>query len=379
MGGWLSVVATVPLQVSGLLSPITAEQEASPPFDPAQPFGIVQEELDSVGERMRTSVESSIPALSHAAGYLLKSNVQGKRLRPALMLMLATALDESPPLRERTELDTRPPSTHPGNKRRCQQRIAEIAEIVHVASLLHDDVIDDASTRRGVKALNIVVGNKLAILAGDFLLARVSVTLASLESNRVIKMISRILEDLVSGEIMQMTSTPEDLLRMDHYLDKTYRKTASLMSNGAKAIAGLEGSSEEVIQLAADYGKYLGLAFQIVDDILDFTENSETLGKPAMNDLRSGLATAPILFAAEEFPELKPKISRKFKEDGDVEESIRLLEKSQGLDKARAFAVEHAEKAANCIRKLPMAKNEHAVVARAALLHLTEMVVKRVK
>lgn len=95
------------------------EQEASPLFDPAQPFGIVQEELDAVGERMRSSVGSNIPALEHAAGYLLKSNVQGKRLRPALMLMLATAMDECVPMRDRTQLDSRPPNEHPGHKRRC--------------------------------------------------------------------------------------------------------------------------------------------------------------------------------------------------------------------------------------------------------------------
>lgn len=104
--------------MSGLLSPLAEEKEASPAFDPAQPFGIVQEELDAVGERMRSSVESNIPALSHAAGYLLKSDVQGKRLRPALMLMMATALDDAVPLRERSELDERPPNVNPGHKRR---------------------------------------------------------------------------------------------------------------------------------------------------------------------------------------------------------------------------------------------------------------------
>lgn len=377
MGSWLSVVSTVPLQVSGLLS--SAPEEPAPAFDPARPFSMVQDELDCVGERMRASVSSSIPALEHAAGYFLKSGVQGKRLRPALVLMLATALDDAAPALDRAEKDARAPSVNPGSKRRCQQRIAEISEIVHVASLLHDDVIDEASTRRGVKALNFVVGNKLAILAGDFLLARVSVTLASLDNNEVTKVVSRILEDLVSGEIMQMTSAKEDLLKMEHYLEKTYRKTASLMCNACKSTAILGSCSPEVVQLAADFGKYLGLAFQIVDDILDYTEDSETLGKPALNDLRSGLTTAPVLFAAEEYPELKPLICRKFKEEGDFEKAVELVEKSKGIEKSRAFAIEHAEKAADAIRALPPAKNPHAVVARASLLNLTEMVVKRVK
>lgn len=101
-------------------------------------------------------------------------------------------------------MDLRPPRIHPGSRRRNQQRVAEIAEIVHVASLLHDDVIDEAGTRRGVKALNCVVGNKLAILAGDFLLARVAVTMASLRNTHVIESVAAVLEDLVSGEIMQV-------------------------------------------------------------------------------------------------------------------------------------------------------------------------------
>lgn len=122
----------------------------------------------------------------------------------------------------------------PGDTRRRQQRLAEITELIHVASLLHDDVLDSAATRRGLRALNLEVGNKLAILAGDFLLARASVTLASLRNTEVIELLSRVLEHLVTGEVMQMTAKADRLVSFDHYFKKTYFKTASLIANSAK-------------------------------------------------------------------------------------------------------------------------------------------------
>lgn len=174
------------------------------PFDPKDPFGLVRAEIDAVSERIRQSVVSEIPALDRAAEYFFKVGSEGKRLRPSVILLLASTLSPESPPPYRTQVDTRPANAHIPEIRRRQQRIAEIAEVIHVASLLHDDVIDSAATRRGVESLNIVVGNKLAVLAGDFLLARVSVTLAALRTSEVIEVISNILENLVTGEIMQV-------------------------------------------------------------------------------------------------------------------------------------------------------------------------------
>ncbi len=168
------------------------------------PFSIVQAEVDAISERLRRSVASSIPALNTAAEYFFRVGVEGKRLRPTLIMLMASALSQQPPGPEYTAVDLRPAAEHAGELRRRQQRIAEIAELIHVASLLHDDVLDDASTRRGVLSLNSKQGNKIAILAGDFLLARASVSLAALRNTTIVELLSQVLEHLVSGEVMQV-------------------------------------------------------------------------------------------------------------------------------------------------------------------------------
>lgn len=215
------------------------------------------------------------------------------------MLLLASALGDAPAPVEFYAVDTRPPQDPPGEVRRRQQRIAEIAEMIHVASLMHDDVIDEAKTRRGLASLNSIFSPKVAILAGDYLLARSSVTLAALRDPEVIQYMARVIENLVAGEIMQLRASDQDLSSFEHYLDKTFLKTASLIANSCKSIARLAMAPAEVVALAEAYGRHLGLAFQLVDDVLDFVGTSAILGKPALNDLRSGLATAPVLFAAQ--------------------------------------------------------------------------------
>ena len=134
----------------------------------------------------------------------LQIGAEGKRLRPTMLVLMASAFSAVLPSADLLTVDQSPVNHHPLDMRRRQQRIAEITEMIHVASLLHDDVIDNAETRRGLKALNSAMGNKIAILAGDFLLARASVSLASLRNTEVIELLSQVIEHLVSGEILQV-------------------------------------------------------------------------------------------------------------------------------------------------------------------------------
>ena len=257
-------------------------------------------------------------------------------MRPTVLLLLASALtDVSAAGAVSNAVDHAPAHVVPGDVRRRQQRLAEITELIHVASLLHDDVLDGSATRRGLRALNLEVGNKLAILAGDFLLARASVTLASLRNVEVIELLSRVLEHLVTGEVMQMTAKAERLTSFDHYFQKTYFKTASLIANSAKAIVLLGGHDTQAAELAYDYGRHLGLAFQFQDDVLDFVGSGSVLGKPTLGDLREGIATAPVLFAAEEFPALTPLIERRFKHSGDVERAADWVRASRASSERR--------------------------------------------
>lgn len=343
------------------------------------PFSIVQQEVEVVSERLRHSVSTSIPALKTAAEYFFRRGIEGKRLRPTLVMLMSSALSPTAPSVEYLQIDVRPPGEHAPELRRRQQRIAEIAELIHVASLLHDDVIDDAQTRRGVVSLNTTMGNKVAILAGDFLLARASVSLAALRNTEIVELLSQVLEHLVSGEIMQMTASEDKLLDLEHYLAKTYCKTASLMANSSRAIAVLAGAGPQVSELAWNYGRHLGLAFQVVDDVLDLTASSSILGKPALNDLKSGLATAPVLFAVQEQPALKPLILRRFRESGDVQAAMSLIEQSSGIQRAKELAAHHCNMAADMIRRLPPAQSDHAEISREALIGITQKVLTRSK
>jgi len=201
--------------------------------------------------------------------------------------------------------------------------------------------------------------------------------MSSLLRAEIVELLSRVLEHLVSGEVMQMAASPEQLTSMDYYLDKTFYKTASLMANSARAVAILGDQQQEVCDLAWQYGRHLGLAFQMVDDLLDILGSSKQLGKPALNDLRGGIATAPVLLAVEEQPALIELIRRKFKGSGDVQYALELVQASSGIEQAKALAAQHARLAASQVAALPATDCPHALQAREALVSITHRVLAR--
>ncbi|KAG0257174.1 coq1 putative hexaprenyl diphosphate synthase [Mortierella polycephala] len=262
-----------------------------------------------------------------------------------------------------------------------QRRLGEIVEMIHTASLLHDDVIDGADKRRNLLSANESFGNKMAVLGGDFLLARASIALARLRNHEVTELISTVIANLVEGEFMQLRNGQVEngrnrdgkMTTFEYYMEKTYMKTASLISKSCRSSAVLGGASDEVSDIAYTYGKNIGLAFQLVDDMLDFTVSSAEFGKPVGADLKLGLATAPVLFAWEEYPELGKLIKRNFDQQGDVEMAWDLVLKSQGLAQTRKLAQIHCQRAIAAISQLPDS------LAKTALIQLTEKVLDRKK
>ncbi|XP_073153897.1 solanesyl diphosphate synthase 3, chloroplastic/mitochondrial isoform X3 [Henckelia pumila] len=320
-------------------------------------------------------VVAKVPKLASAAEYFFKMGVEGKRFRPAVLLLMATALNAPLP-RPAPDAAGDPLSKELRSRQRC---IAEITEMIHVASLLHDDVLDDADTRRGIGSLNFVMGNKLAVLAGDFLLSRACVTLASLKNTEVVSLLAMVVEHLVTGETMQMTTSSDQRCSMEYYMQKTYYKTASLISNSCKAIALLAGQTAEVSMLAYEYGKNLGLAFQLIDDVLDFTGTSSSLGKGSLSDISHGIITAPILFAMEEFPELRTIVDQGFDNSANVDRALEYLGKSQGIERTRELAAKHANLASAAIDSLPENDDKDVQKSRRALVELTHRVITRTK
>jgi len=225
--------------------------------------------------------------------------------------------------------------------------------------LFHDDVIDAADTRRGLSSTKGKFGDKVAILAGDFLLARACTALSQLQNLEVIELISMVIEHLVRGEIIQMRpKIPDGTIEvtptpMEAYLQKNYYKTGSLMANACRAAAMLENKDRTTCDAAFQYGRHVGLAFQLVDDILDFEGTGATLGKPVLADIQLGLATAPTLFAAEEFPQLSLLLARNFSQSGDVNRAIDIVQDSEGLRRTKDLATVQTELAIDSLNKLP--------------------------
>ncbi|KAL9264672.1 Solanesyl diphosphate synthase 3, chloroplastic/mitochondrial-like protein [Drosera capensis] len=343
--------------------------------DQLDPFSLVADELSILADRLRDMVVAEVPRLASAAEYFFKFGVEGKRFRPTVLLLMATALH--------VPVSMLPPNavmdTFGMDLRTRQQCIAEITEMIHVASLLHDDVLDDADTRRGIGSLNFVMGNKLAVLAGDFLLSRACVALASLKNTEVVSLLAKVVEHLVTGETMQMTTTSEERCSMEYYMQKTYFKTASLISNSCKSIALLAGQTTEVATSAYDYGKNLGLAYQLIDDVLDFTGTAASLGKGSLSDIRHGIITAPILFAMEEIPQLREVVERGLSDPEDVDLALEYLGRSRGIQRAKDLAAKHAALASEAIDSLPQTEDEDVRRSRRALVDLTRRVLTRTK
>jgi hexaprenyl-diphosphate synthase len=253
------------------------------------PFKLVGPEMTSLAENIRTLLGSGHPTLAKVAKYYI-SNEGGKHFRPLVVLLVSKALsnnrvtripfsyDQDDPISPSAVLnDTNPDlplseleetKEGSGGITPSQRRLAEITEMIHAASLLHDDVIDESLTRRNNPSCVSVFGNKMSILGGDFLLGRASVALARLRNAEVIELLATVIANLVEGEFMQLKNiirdgTDEQESAIDYYLRKTYLKTASLISKSCRAAAILGGSSPELADAAYSFGRNLGLAFQV--------------------------------------------------------------------------------------------------------------------
>ncbi|KAJ3472387.1 hypothetical protein NLG97_g11031 [Lecanicillium saksenae] len=220
----------------------------------------------------------------------------------------------------------------------------------------------------------------MAVLAGDFLLGRASVALARLRNAEVVELLATVIANLVEGEFMQLKNTERDERNprwseetLSYYLQKTYLKTASLISKSCRAAALLGNTDVATVDAAYSYGRNLGLAFQLVDDMLDYTRSNKDLGKPAGADLELGLATAPLLFAWKENPELGALVGRKFEKPGDVQRARELVLQSDGIEQTRALAHDYSEKAIAAIAHFPESE------AKNGLIEMAEKTVKRKK
>src|SRR2546421_12206996 len=243
----------------------------------SQLFASIQADLDQVDTTFQERATSGLAILNSASMHALGS--QGKRLRTAITLL----------------------SGKLNNYRFDKLLLLSVAfEMVHLATLIHDDIVDEASTRRGKPTVNALWGDKIAILLGDYYFAKTAGLIADIEDFRIDHLFSDTVAMVCEGTIMEMMSAGRVDLTVDAYYEKIKYKTACLIAACSKGGAIVSGASDEEIAWLQDYGMNLGVAFQIIDDILDYTEDQSTIGKPAGNDLRQGMVTLPLIYALQE-------------------------------------------------------------------------------
>ncbi|XP_014208489.1 decaprenyl-diphosphate synthase subunit 1 [Copidosoma floridanum] len=323
------------------------------------PYKLIEADLKDVYEDIRKELVSNTQneELRTIATYYFGG--QGKALRPMVAILVAKAINYH---KDKSSVLLAP-----------QRQVAMISEMIHSASLVHDDVIDQSDFRRGKPSINALWNQKKVTMAGDYILAVASMMIARLHNDDVTLTLSQVVTDLVQGEFMQLGSKETENERFAHYLTKTYRKTASLIANSAKSVAMLGGADENLAEVAFQYGRNIGLAFQLVDDLLDFVSSSDTMGKPTAADLRLGLATAPVLFACKHYPELNPMILRRFQEPDDVDRAFQLVHKSQGLEQTKFLAQKH------CIEAVRFAQSLTESPYQQSLLVVSDLVINRIK
>lgn len=295
------------------------------------PIKAIENEFQSLNNNLYKMIAVDNAILYSAAEQLFKAG--GKRIRPIILLNIAKSTSQHNP----TSIE--------------QKRLAEITEIIHTASLVHDDIIDDCDTRRGVNTVHNLFNNKVAVLAGDFLFAQSSWYLANLNNLEVVKIISKIIIDFAEGEIRQGTKSFNYNISMEEYIEKSFYKTASLLACSCKATVMLSNNIDIKKNNFYLYGKHIGLAFQVIDDILDIISTSKELGKPAGLDLKNGNLTASLIFTLDKKEKLYRLINQEFQFVNNVNEAIDTIKQTNSIQKAKDIAIEHMQLAIHIIER----------------------------
>jgi octaprenyl-diphosphate synthase len=300
-----------------------------PSLDPI--MALVAHDMNLVNAVILDRMQSDIPLIPELAGHLIAGG--GKRMRPMLTLASAQLLG------------------YPGNR---HHKLAAAVEFIHTATLLHDDVVDSSDLRRGRRTANIIWGNPASVLVGDFLFSRSFELMVEADSLKALKILSNASAVIAEGEVNQLTAVRRIDLSEDRYLDIIGAKTAALFAAACR-IAAVVAERPEAEELALDaYGRNLGIAFQLVDDAIDYVSDASTMGKDAGDDFREGKMTLPVILAYARGDEAargfwKDAISGRRASDEDFAEAIRLVQSSRAVDDTLARARHYGQRAIDAL------------------------------
>ena len=319
--------------------PSTPSPTSSTPLSAAALMAADMREVDGV---IRDRLASDVVMINQIAHYIISAG--GKRIRPMLVLLFANALGFTG--RERFEL-------------------AATVEFIHTATLLHDDVVDESALRRGRQTANALFGNAASVLVGDFVYSRAFQMMVSVNRMRVLEVLADATNVIAEGEVLQLMNMHDPDLSVDDYLRVIRYKTAKLFEASARIGAVLADADAEVEESCASYGRSLGTAFQLIDDLLDYEGATEQLGKNVGDDLREGKPTLPLLLAMERGSAEERELIRHAIEHGEVArlpDIVEIVRKTGALAATREAARAEADKAAHALTVLPPSTYREALL-----------------
>ena len=314
----------------------------------ASVLSLIADDMQEVDAVIARRLDSGVPLVGQVSRYIISAG--GKRLRPALLLLVSAAL---------------------GCKSPQRFNLAAVVEFIHTATLLHDDVVDGSTLRRGRATANESFGNPASVLVGDFLYSRAFQMMLDANDMRVMAILAEATNVIAEGEVLQLMNMHDAALDEAGYLRVIRSKTAKLFEASARLGAVLAGAPPELEQACTEYGQALGTAFQVIDDVLDYDGDAHEMGKNLGDDLREGKATLPLIAAMERGSVAQRDLIRHAIENGatqELEAIVAVVRETGALEVTRAAAAAEARRAIACAQRLPRNDCSEGLVQLAAQL-----------
>ncbi len=308
-------------------------------------YELIAADRQAVDRLIMTRLQSDVVLVNQIGHYIINSG--GKRLRPAILLLAAGAL---------------------GYRGEAQHELAAVVEFIHTATLLHDDVVDESELRRGRETANNVFGNAASVLVGDFLYSRAFQMMVSVGSMRVMEILAETTNIIAEGEVMQLLNIHDADTSEERYTEVIRSKTAKLFEASTQLAAVLCGSPANIEQALANYGMHLGVAFQLIDDALDYSASSEEMGKNLGDDLAEGKPTLPLIHAMAHGTEQQAQLIRTAIENGgkdQIDAVLEAIESTGAIEYTARSAQIEADKAIEALAEIPDSAYKEALIAIA--------------
>jgi len=312
-------------------------------------FKLIETDMDRVNRFIQKSLHSEVVLINQVSHYIINSG--GKRLRPILVLLSANALNDSSQSSADEDI-----------------KLAAIIEFIHTATLLHDDVVDESELRRGKSTANDLWGNAASVLVGDFLYSRAFEMMVSINKMRIMEILSHSTNTIAEGEVLQLLNCNDASTTEERYLEVIHCKTAKLFESAAQLGAVINNSSQQVEDAFAKFGMHLGTAFQLIDDVLDYSASSEEMGKNVGDDLAEGKPTLPLIYAMQNASAEQSQMIQEAIEQGGldkIDEITQTIQESGALDYTRQIARQEADLAIQTLENIDDSEYKQALICLA--------------